>query len=103
MNAQPEHATIERMTVSSPPVALEVQDGFIRTARLALGGVATKPWRTWLAEQSLVGARQGEAVYLAAAREALEDARGRAHNTFKIELAQRVIVRALATVGEIPS
>jgi len=79
-----------------------VQDGIISTARLALGGVATKPWRALAAEQTLVGARPGETAYTAAAREALRDARGRQFNAFKIELAQRVIVRALATVGEVP-
>jgi xanthine dehydrogenase YagS FAD-binding subunit len=79
-----------------------VQGDIIRTARLALGGVATKPWRAWSAEQTLVGARPGETAYTAAAREALKDARGRQFNAFKIELAQRVIVRALTTVGEMP-
>jgi xanthine dehydrogenase YagS FAD-binding subunit len=85
--------------LASAAVALEVQDGVIRTARLALGGVATKPWRAFAAEQLLIGARPGEAAYAAAAREALKDARGRPFNAFKIELARRVIVRALTTVG----
>jgi xanthine dehydrogenase YagS FAD-binding subunit len=88
--------------LASAAVALEVRDGVIRTARLALGGVATKPWRAFAAEQRLVGARPDEAVYTAAAREALKDARGRQFNAFKIELAQRVIVRALTTVGGMP-
>jgi xanthine dehydrogenase YagS FAD-binding subunit len=86
--------------LASAAVALEVEDGVIRTARLALGGVATRPWRAWSAEQTLVGARPTEAAYTAAAREALKDARSREFNAFKIELAQRVIVRALVTVGE---
>jgi xanthine dehydrogenase YagS FAD-binding subunit len=89
-------------SLASAAVALEVKDGVIRTARLALGGVATKPWRARAAEQTLVGARPGEAAYTAAAREALRGARGRQFNAFKIELAQRVIVRALTTVGEMP-
>jgi len=88
--------------LASAAVALEVRDGVIRTARLALGGVATKPWRAFAAEQTLVGARPGEIAYTAAAREALRDARGRQFNAFKIELAQRVLVRALTTVGEMP-
>ena len=88
--------------LASAAVALEVRDGVIRTARLALGGVATKPWRALAAEQTLVGARPGAAAYAAAAREALRDARGREFNAFKIELARRVIVRALTTVGEMP-
>ena len=88
--------------LASAAVALEVQGGVIRTARLALGGVATKPWRAFAAEQTLIGARPGETAYTAAAREALRDAKGRQFNAFKIELAQRVIVRALTTVGEMP-
>jgi xanthine dehydrogenase YagS FAD-binding subunit len=88
--------------LASAAVALAVQGGVIRTARLALGGVATKPWRAFAAEQTLVGARPGEAAYAACAREALKGARGRHFNAFKIELAQRVIVRALTTVGEMP-
>ena len=88
--------------LASAAVALEVQNGIIRTARLALGGVATKPWRAFAAEQTLVGARPGEAAYTACAREALRDAKGRQFNAFKIELARRVIVRALNTLGEMP-
>ena len=64
--------------LASAAVALEVQDGVIRTARLALGGVATKPWRALAAEQTLVGARPGEAAYTACAREALEGRPGQA-------------------------
>jgi xanthine dehydrogenase YagS FAD-binding subunit len=94
--------TSYEFALASAAVALEVRDGIIRTARLALGGVATKPWRAFAAEQTLVGARPGEAAYTAAAREALRDARGMPFNAFKIELAQRVIVRALTTVGEMP-
>src|SRR5262245_28952073 len=59
--------------LTSAAVALEVQDGIIRTARIALGGVATKPWRAFTAEHTLVGARPGEAAYAVAAQEALKD------------------------------
>jgi xanthine dehydrogenase YagS FAD-binding subunit len=88
--------------LTSAAVALEVQDGIIRTARIALGGVATKPWRAFTAEHTLVGARPGEAAYAVAAQEALKDAKGRQFNAFKIELARRTILRALTTVGEMP-
>jgi xanthine dehydrogenase YagS FAD-binding subunit len=94
--------TSYEFALASAAVALEVRDGVIRTARLALGGVATRPWRAWSAEQTLIGARPSEAAYTACAREALKDARGRQFNAFKIELAQRAIVRALSTVGGTP-
>ena len=83
-------------------VALDVQDGVIRTARLALGGVATRPWRAYAAEKLLVGEKPAEAAYEAAAREALKDARPHRHNAFKVELARRTVVRALTTVGGMP-
>src|SRR5437660_1610450 len=83
----------------SVAAALEVQRGTITAARLALGGVATKPWRASGAEQVLVGAQPGKDAYAAAAAEALREARPQKHNGFKIELAWRAIMRALATVG----
>ncbi len=85
--------------LASAAAALDIKDGTIWAARLALGGVATKPWRCTEAEKVLVGAKAAEATYAAAAREALKGARPYAHNGFKIELARRVIVRALTTVG----
>jgi xanthine dehydrogenase YagS FAD-binding subunit len=85
--------------LASAAVALEVKDGVIRAARLALGGVATKPWRATEAEKALVGQKPTEAVFAAAAKAALKDAKPQKYNGFKIELAQRTIVRALTTVG----
>ena len=85
--------------LASAAVALEVQDGKITSARVALGGVATKPWRAAAAEKVLVGAKLGKDTYAAAAKAALQGARPHKFNAFKIELAQRVIVRALETVG----
>lgn len=67
----------------------------IREARLALGGVAHKPWREPRAETALRGQRAGEETFLAAAAELLREARSFGHNGFKIELARRAIVRAL--------
>jgi xanthine dehydrogenase YagS FAD-binding subunit len=82
--------------LASAAVALDVQDGTITAARVALGGVATKPWRSAEAEKALVGAKPGDETYTAAAAAALKDAKAQQHNTFKIELAKRVIVRALS-------
>jgi xanthine dehydrogenase YagS FAD-binding subunit len=81
--------------LASAAVAIDVQHGTIRDARIALGGVATKPWRTRDAERGLVGQRADTAAYRAAAEAALADARSRTYNRFKIELAKRTIVRAL--------
>jgi xanthine dehydrogenase YagS FAD-binding subunit len=82
----------------SVAAALDMRDGKIAAARIALGGVATKPWRSHEAEQALVGAAPGEATYAAAANAALRNARPQKHNAFKIELARRAIVRALTVV-----
>jgi xanthine dehydrogenase YagS FAD-binding subunit len=85
--------------LASAAVVLEVKDGTITAARVALGGVATKPWRSAEAEKALVGAKPGEDAYTAAAQAALRDAKPQKHNAFKVDLAKRVIVRALTTVG----
>ncbi|MFC0710088.1 FAD binding domain-containing protein [Azorhizophilus paspali] len=79
----------------SVAAALEPDGDTLRTARLALGGVAHKPWRKAAAEQALVGRRAGAKAFGAAAEELLAGAQGLAHNAFKIELARRAIVRAL--------
>ena len=76
-------------------VGLEFADGRIKAARLALGGVAHKPWRDTRAEAALAGQAANEAVFRQAADIVLRDARGFGHNNFKIELARRAIVRAL--------
>lgn len=81
--------------LASVAVALEVADGVVTDARLALGGVATKPWRARRAEQLVVGAAATRASFALAAREELAGATPRRFNTFKVELAQRAIVRAL--------
>jgi xanthine dehydrogenase YagS FAD-binding subunit len=85
--------------LASAAVALHVVGGRIRDARVALGGVATKPWRSLEAEQILVGKAPSSALYKAAAAAAVAGAQPRRGNTFKVELAQRTIVRALAEVG----
>lgn len=83
----------------SVAAALDIQDGIIRAARIALGGVAPKPWRAYEAEKILVGQPPQEAVYRAAAVEATRGAQPQRYNAFKVELTQRTIVRALVAVG----
>jgi xanthine dehydrogenase YagS FAD-binding subunit len=70
--------------------------GTIRDARIALGGVAHKPWREPQAERALRGQKPGEPAYRAAAEILLRDAKPYSHNGFKVELARRSISRALA-------
>jgi xanthine dehydrogenase YagS FAD-binding subunit len=81
--------------VVSAAAALRVEDSTIREARLALGGVAAKPWRARAAEAVLAGTQPGAAVFRQAAEAALADARPSGDNAYKIELARRVLVRTL--------
>jgi xanthine dehydrogenase YagS FAD-binding subunit len=74
---------------------LEMDGGSIRRARIALGGVAHKPWRRTDAEERLAGKAADRQAFAAAADLLLEGARGYEHNAFKIDLARRAIVRAL--------
>jgi xanthine dehydrogenase YagS FAD-binding subunit len=84
----------------SVAAAIDVAGGTIRAARLALGGVATVPWRAHAAERVLVGAAAEQRTYEAAAEAALAGAVPRRHNAFKVELARRAIVRTLRTLVE---
>jgi xanthine dehydrogenase YagS FAD-binding subunit len=72
----------------------------IKTARLALGGVAHKPWRANAAEKKLIGQEANEKTFRAAAEAELAPAKGYKYHSFKIELARRAIIRALSTVAE---
>jgi xanthine dehydrogenase YagS FAD-binding subunit len=85
--------------LASAAVALDVRDGLVHDARVALGGIATKPWRSLEAEEALRGQPARLESYRAAAAAALEGAVPRAHNAFKIDLAKRTLVRALARVA----
>jgi xanthine dehydrogenase YagS FAD-binding subunit len=85
--------------LASAAVALDLSGGTIRDARIALGGVGTKPWRAQDAERLLVGRPAGAGAYRAAAEAALAGAAPRSHNAFKIELAMRTLVRALTRAG----
>ena len=82
--------------VVSAAAALRMTDGTIAEARLALGGVAAKPWRARAAERVLAGARADAAVFERAAEAALAEAKPSGDNGFKIELARRIVARALA-------
>ena len=79
----------------SVAAALEFEDGRIREARLALGGVAHKPWRDLEAEAALGGQAANSDAFAKAADMVLREAKGFAHNAFKIDLARRAIVRTL--------
>src|SRR5215204_3795831 len=85
--------------VASAAVALDMDGAHIRQARVALGGVGTKPWRVPRVEAALAGGSLDPAALRRAAALAAEGAQGRGHNDFKIELMQRAIVRALETAG----
>jgi xanthine dehydrogenase YagS FAD-binding subunit len=85
--------------VVSAAVALEMDGTRIRQARIALGGVGTKPWRAPQVEAALAGASLDPAALRSAAALAAQDAQGYGHNDFKIELMQRAIVRAVETAG----
>ena len=82
--------------VVSAVAALDLEGGAIREARIALGGVAAKPWRAKEAEASLTGLRPVPEVFARAAERALAEARPSGDNAFKIELARRIVMRALA-------
>jgi xanthine dehydrogenase YagS FAD-binding subunit len=85
----------------SVAAALDVGDGTVRDVRLALGGVAPKPWRAWKAEAALRGQPATEASFGAAAEAELADAAGLRDNGFKIELARRTIAAVFgALAGE---
>lgn len=85
----------------SAAAAVALDGRRIRSARLALGGVAHKPWRLTAAEAALRGAAlDEEGAFRAAIARSFADARPLAHNGFKVELAQRVALRALETAGE---
>jgi xanthine dehydrogenase YagS FAD-binding subunit len=81
--------------LASAAVALDLADGVVRQARIALGGVATVPWRAREAEAALSGRPLDEAAAEAAAEVAFAGARTHAHNAFKVPLGKQTLVRAL--------
>ena len=84
----------------SVAAALELDGGEIADARLALGGVAPKPWRAWHAEAALRGRPATKASFLEAADAELADARPLAGNAFKVGLARRTIAAVLQQLTE---
>ena len=84
----------------SVAAALDVAGGIVRDVRLALGGVAHKPWRAWKAEAVLRGASASEAIFRQAAEAELADAQPLPGNAFKVPLARNTIVRTLLDLLE---
>jgi xanthine dehydrogenase YagS FAD-binding subunit len=84
----------------SVAAALDLKDGRIQEARIALGGVAHKPWRDRDAEALLKGEPATRDTFARAADAILRGARGFEHNAFKIELARRTILRALSQAAQ---
>ena len=84
----------------SVAAALELEGGKIKDVRIALGGVAHKPWRARKAEQALAGKAPDDAVFRAAAEAELAGAKGYQHNSFKIEMTKRALIQALGTVAK---
>ncbi len=85
--------------LASAAVALDLAGDRIMDARVALGGIATVPWRSREAEQALIGRRAAPEVFRRAADAALAGAVAQPTNRFKIELAKRTLVRALSELG----
>jgi hypothetical protein len=83
----------------SVAAALEIENGRIRNVRVALGGVAPKPWRAYEAENVLLGVEAGSELFQRAAEAELSHARGFRHNNFKIELAKRTMVSVLGELA----
>jgi xanthine dehydrogenase YagS FAD-binding subunit len=85
--------------LASAAVALDLDGDTVKQVRIALGGVATVPWRAHEAEASLVNQRLDETATRRAADLAFADARPREHNAFKVELGKRTLIRALRQAG----
>jgi xanthine dehydrogenase YagS FAD-binding subunit len=80
----------------SVAAVIDTEGGKIRSARMAFGGLAHKPWRVDKAEEAMIGAAPGEVAFGKAAQEVLAGARGYGDNNFKIALAQRTLSAVLA-------
>jgi xanthine dehydrogenase YagS FAD-binding subunit len=87
--------------LASAAVAIDMDGPKVREARIALGGIATIPWRSREAEDVLAGKTLTEPVAEAAARAAFAEARPRVHNAFKVALGQSTLVRALLQAAEL--
>ena len=87
--------------LASAAVVISIVDGDIAQARIALGGVGTKPWRASDAEAALIGKPATEANFRTAAEAALLDVRPQSENAFKIELAKRCLAHALQLAARV--
>jgi xanthine dehydrogenase YagS FAD-binding subunit len=87
-----------QFALASSGAIVALDGNIIRDARLALGGVGTKPWRALEAEQALKGQPANTATFEKAARIAMQGAKGYEHNAFKIPLGQQAIVRTLTNL-----
>ena len=85
--------------LASAAVVITIDGGNVTRARIALGGVGTKPWRSPEAEAALVGQPANQANFRKAAEAALRDAKPRSENAFKVELATRCLTHALQTAA----
>jgi len=85
--------------LASAAVALDLDNGRVRDARIALGGVATVPWRANAAEAALKGKPLDDASARAAADAAFGGAQTHEHNAFKVELGKETLIRALKQAG----
>ena len=85
--------------LTSAAVGLDIAAGVIRSARVGLGGVGTKPWNARVAAAALVGQRPSADVFRAAAEAEMKAAVPHEQNAFKIELAKRTLVRALTDLA----
>jgi xanthine dehydrogenase YagS FAD-binding subunit len=83
----------------SVAAALDVRDGTIHDARVALGGVAHAPWRARIAEAALIGKPAARTTFAAAADAELRNAKPQRLNGFKVALAKNAMIRALGTIG----
>jgi xanthine dehydrogenase YagS FAD-binding subunit len=86
--------------LASAAVALEVRSGIIKQARVAVGGMATRPWRLTSVERALTGRRATAETFEAAVRDAAQGARTLQHNAFKPALLRRTLIRALTVLSE---
>lgn len=87
-----------QFALASSAIIVATDGGTIRDARIALGGVGTKPWRAKEAEQALIGQNVSESAFRKAAEIVFRDAHPYEHNAFKIPLGQQAIVRNLTTL-----
>jgi xanthine dehydrogenase YagS FAD-binding subunit len=85
--------------LASVAVALDVDANNVRDARIAVGGVGTKPWNLPKVRDALIGRPSNQQTFEAAAKLAANGAKPLRHNAFKVELVQRTIVRALMNLG----